>query len=88
MAFEHKDNSGSLFKNQYKKEDKHPDNQGSCKIVCPECGHSQEWKISAWINELKDGAGRYFSMAFSIYAPKGQSSPVVNNQDIDDDIPF
>lgn len=88
MAFEHKDNSGSMFKNGYKTEEKHPDHQGECKIVCPNCGHSQIWKMSAWINSFKDKAGRYFSLNFSIPQPKG--SPVVDpeQQVIDQDIPF
>lgn len=87
MAFEHKQNSGSLFANQYKTEDKHPDHQGSCKIKCIECGHEQEWKISAWINDLKESAGKYFGLSFSIYQAKEQSTPV-GEKVIDDDIPF
>jgi hypothetical protein len=85
MSFEHKDNAGSIFKNTYKTEDKHPDHQGSCKIVCPHCQKPQEWRISAWINELKDG-GKFFGLNFSIFKAKEQSSPV--DYDPDDDIPF
>lgn len=88
MAFEHKDNTGSLFKNSYKTEEKHPDHQGSCKIVCPSCGHTQEWRISAWINELKERAGKYFGIVFSVPKPKEHSSPVRAEEDFDDDIPF
>lgn len=89
MAFEHKDNSGSIFKNQYKTEDKHPDHQGSCKIVCPHCNQPQEWRVSAWINELKEKSGRYFGLSFSIHQPKEQTSPMGRTEeDFDDDIPF
>jgi hypothetical protein len=87
MGFEHKDNAGSLFANGYKTEPKHPDHQGSCKIVCPSCGHKQEFKISAWINELKDNAGKYFGLAFGL--PQVKETPVNRGpEDFDDDIPF
>ena len=88
MAFEHKDNAGSIFKNQYKTEDKHPDHQGSCKIICEECGHATELRISAWINDLKNSAGKYFGLQFSKHQAKEQSSPLRTDEDIDDDIPF
>ena len=86
MAFEHKDNSGSLFKNGYKTEDKHPDHQGSCKIVCPECSHAQEYKISGWVNELKEKSGRYFSLRFGLPHNREQETPL--NYSTGDDIPF
>jgi len=86
MAFEHRDNSGSIFKNGYKTEPKHPDHQGSCKIVCPECGHAQEWRISAWINDLKEKTGKYFGLNFSIPKERTPETPV--NYELDDDIPF
>lgn len=89
MSFEHKPNTGSLFKNGYKTEEKHPDHQGACKIVCEECGHETELKMSAWINEMKDGVSRYFGLVFSKHQPKEQSTPVGRGEeDFDDDIPF
>lgn len=88
MAFEHKNNSGSIFKNKYKTEDKHPDHQGGCKIICDKCGHANELRISAWINELKDGTGKYFGLLFSKHQPKEQSTPVRTQEVFDDDIPF
>lgn len=86
MAFEHKDNSGSLFKNGYKTEPKHPDHQGSCKIVCPHCGVPQEWRISAWINEMKEKSGKYFGLNFNLPIAKAPETPV--GYDPDSDIPF
>lgn len=90
MSFEHQDNSGSLFVNGYKTEEKHPDHQGSCKIICEHCGKATELRISAWINDLKDKTGRYFGLKFSKHIPREQSSPVVlpDQQVLDDDIPF
>ena len=87
MSFEHKENSGSLFRNSYKTEEKHPDHQGDAKIVCPHCNTSTIHKISAWINDMKDG-GKYFGLSFSL--PKAKGSPVIapDQQDFDDDIPF
>ncbi len=89
MAFEHKSNSGSIFKNQYKTEDRHPDHQGSCKVTCLDCGHESELQISAWINDLKDNTGKYFGLRFSKHKPKQPETPVGRtDQDFDDDIPF
>ncbi len=88
MSFEHQDNAGSIFKNQYKTEDKHPDHQGSCKIICEHCGKPSELRISAWVNDLKNNAGKYFGLKFSKHQPKEQSTPVRTEEDFDDDIPF
>ena len=57
MAYETKDNTGSLFKNKRKEKDSHPDYTGSCRID----GHDM-W-ISAWLKDTKDGE-KYFSFAF------------------------
>jgi hypothetical protein len=88
MAFEHKPNTGSIFKNTYKTEDKHPDHQGACKVTCEKCGHDTELKISAWINLQRDNVTRYFGLRFSKHQPKEQSTPVQEHPDLDDDIPF
>lgn len=86
MAFEHKDNSGSLFKNRYKTEEKHPDHQGSCRIICPECGHAQEWQMSAWVNTMKESVNKYFGMSFSV--KRAKETPIRTEEDFDEDIPF
>jgi hypothetical protein len=86
MAFEHKPNAGSIFKNGYKTKPEHPDHQGSCKVTCEECGHNTELKISAWINDLKDQSGKYFGLLFSKPQPKQNETPV--DYTPDDDIPF
>lgn len=57
MAYETKDNTGSLFKNKRKEKETHPDYSGSCRID----GHDM-W-ISAWLRDTKDGE-KYFSFAF------------------------
>lgn len=92
MAFEIRDNTGTLFKNDRKEKDSHPDYQGNALI-----GGVDYW-ISAWIKDGKNG--KFMSLAFkpkeerarqigedarSSYdepAPRGGQMP------LDDDIPF
>lgn len=57
MAYETKDNTGSLFRNNRKESERHPDYNGSVRID----GHDM-W-ISGWLKETKDGQ-KYFSLAF------------------------
>ena len=56
MAYETKDNTGSLFKNTRKEKETHPDMTGSARID----GHDV-W-LSAWTKTDKNG-GKYLSIA-------------------------
>ena len=56
MAYETKDNTGSLWKNDRKEKDTHPDYTGSVRIN----GHDM-W-ISAWLKE--SNGKRFMSLAF------------------------
>ena len=57
MAYTPKDNSGSLFINDRKEQDKHPDRTGTALIG------GVEYRVSGWI---KDGAkGKWLSLAFT-----------------------
>ena len=82
MAYEQRDNSGSLFKNDKKEKDNHPDYKGSCMV-----GGVEMW-MSSW---LKTGANGTKFMSFS-FKPKDQQAtqPVAKAAvaDLDDDIPF
>lgn len=49
MKYEQKTNTGSLFKNQKKETEKHPDYTGSLKL------EDGDYMISAWIKEGKSG---------------------------------
>ena len=49
MAYEQRDNSGSLFKNDKKTSDRHPDYRGSGKV-----GGVEVW-ISGWIKKTRAG---------------------------------
>lgn len=84
MAYEQKDNTGSLFKNDYKKSEKQPDYKGSALIG------GTEYAVSAW---LKDGKkGKYFSFSYKRKdeMPQKDSVPTkhISSQTIDDEIPF
>ena len=56
MAYELRDNNGSLFKNQKKEKDAHPDATGTAMIG------GVVYYISAWTKEGK--SGRFQSLAF------------------------
>jgi hypothetical protein len=62
MAYEQKDNSGVLFRNDRKEKDTQPDHTGNALIG------GVEYYISAWV---KDGKrGKFFSFSFK---PKDES---------------
>jgi len=99
MAYEQRDNSGSLFKNTYKQRDNQPDYTGNGIV------DGTEYRVSAWV---KEGAkGKFFSLSFTPKEESGESAtastkpsspsktmtkaPVkreVIEDEIDDEIPF
>jgi hypothetical protein len=82
MAYELKDNSGSLFRNEKKETDKHPNATGTVMV-----GGVEYW-ISAW---TKDGAkGKFQSLAFKPKEPPPVSKQQTTSfaEDLDDDLPF
>lgn len=79
MAFELRDNSGSLFKNDKRLTDAHPNATGTVKI------DGVEYFISAWTKEGQ--RGKWQSLSFTRkdkQAQKQDSAPV----DDTDDVPF
>lgn len=56
MAYEMKPNTGSLFKNDRKETDTHPDYKGTALVD----GLGECW-LDAWINTAKDGS-KYMSL--------------------------
>lgn len=70
MAFEIRPNSGSVFQNEKKDSDKHPDRTGQGLIECPHCGKSWGVWISGWLKKSKEGKP-FMSLAFQKKEDKG-----------------
>jgi len=83
VAYEPKDNSGTLFRNDKKESDKHPDYKGDAII------NGQAVWISAWI---KDGKrGKFMSLSFNPKDDRRSSDRKPSRQsngDDDEDVPF
>lgn len=94
MAYEQKDNSGTLFKNDRREKDSHPHATGTALI-----GGVEYW-VSAW---TKDGAkGRFQSLSFKPKVERAQeirreaerpsyadqSGGTRVGRDLDDEVPF
>ena len=85
MAYEQRDNSGSLFKNDKKESENHPDYNGSAMV------NGTEMWMSAWLKTSSNGK-KFMSFSFK---PKDQQTakPVAKSApkaepDFDDDMPF
>ena len=63
MSYETKENTGSLFPNGKKKEDKHPDYTGKVMVA------GKLMQVAGWINESKAGK-KYMSLKLSDFQPK------------------
>lgn len=100
MAYEQRDNSGSLWRNDRKTKDSHPDYTGSAMIG------GVDYFMNVWLKQSREGK-KFFSFSFK---PKNQPGEVVERSatytgsqnvgtsaairggpmvdDIDDEIPF
>lgn len=80
MAYEVKDMTGSVFVNDKKTKENHPDRRGSCKI------DGVEYWISGW---LKDTNGKkWMSLAFTKKEEQQNSQSQSESSVPDDEIPF
>jgi len=86
MAYTPKEGSGSLFKNDRKASDQHPDFTGSIMI-----GQKEHW-LSAWTKEGKKG--KFLSVSIGKektpqgFKPAGSDEMPKADPFIDDDVPF
>lgn len=68
MAYEQRDMSGSMFENDRKTEDRHPDFKGSCMVA------GVEYWVSAW-DKVGASGKPYTSLAFTKKEPKPDAQP-------------
>lgn len=81
---ENKNNSGAIFKNSKKTNEKQPDYQGTVNV------NGKEMQVSLWIKEAKNG-NKYFSASFQEPFKKTNQTATSDNKfriDSKDDMPF
>ena len=83
MAFEQKNNSGALFRNERATADTHPSHKGTIRV------DGRDYWLDAWVNTAKDGR-RFFSLRVKPKdAPPAEAKADAQTQaDLDDSIPF
>ena len=93
MAYEQKDNSGSLFANDRREKDTHPNAKGTAMI------DGREYWVDAWTNTASNGK-KYQSLKFKLKDRDQQHRDSLNRgerkqsydapplDDLDDDVPF
>jgi uncharacterized protein (DUF736 family) len=82
MAYEIRDYTGSLFKNDRKESDNHPDYKGTAMV-----GGVEMW-MDAWIKK-KEGAKTYMSVSFKPKEARQAQAPSRAVHPADDmDVPF
>lgn len=88
MAYETKPNTGAIFKNEKKANEKHPDYRGTINV------DGKEKEIALWLKESHKGV-KYFSVSINeVWKPKEGVAgttvkPVVNGaSDEDNSLPF
>jgi uncharacterized protein (DUF736 family) len=81
--FIQKNGWGSLFKNDYKKEEKHPEYRGTITL---QDGTKQA--LAAWVNETKEGKSFLSIHISDAYVQKETDSSVNNKEDNKVNLPF
>ena len=81
MAYEQRDNSGSLFKNTDKQEPAHADYTGSIKVA------GVEYWLNAWIKQSKGGK-MFMSLSAKPKQARAGAAPKAAVAGPDDDLPF
>ena len=81
MAYEQRENSGTLFRNEKGDNPKRPDYRGEALV------DGVEYRVSAWVKDGKKG--KFLSMAFDAKeAPAQTQDAETYNGDNDDNLPF
>lgn len=80
MAYETKELSGSLFKNDKKEKETHPNMKGSAKI------DGVEYWVSGWTKEGKKG--KWISLAFKPKEDQDHDDKRPSRKEPNEDIPF
>lgn len=85
--YEQRNGQGSIFKNDYKKQDNHPDYRGKGKDL-----QGNYFEISLWVKKTRDGKPFFSFQMREPYdagaAPKKQDMPKSSEFDDDDQLPF
>lgn len=81
MAYEIRDNSGSLFKNNKREKETHPNARGECMV------DGVLYEVSAWTKYDKN-ENPWQSLAFKRKEEKSEVAPKGKKQDFSDDVPF
>ena len=79
MAFEQRELSGSMFKNDKKTQPNHPDYRGDCKV------EGKLYWMSGWIKETKAGA-KFLSVSLTLKDEVARPTTLPTFDD--DDMPF
>jgi len=83
---EHKENTGTIFKNDFKKNDNHPDYKGTANV------NGELKEVALWVRTGKNSGKKFFSLVISEPYKKdenkeaGQETSQENSGD--DDLPF
>ena len=80
MAYIPKEGSGSLFKNDRKTTENHPDYTGSIMVNGSEC------YLSAWVKE--GTKGKFFSVSIGKAKETKAFKPAGSDEIVDSDLPF
>lgn len=76
------ENRGTLYRNENKKEENHPDYSGSLNV-----GGKDYW-LSGWVKESKKDGKKFFSLSIKQKAKENPHAKKQVEDDMNDQIPF